>query len=246
MSAAGPTDQSHFWTTGSTICNVAGRNGSGYGQYCPIARALEVLGERWSLLILRDMLVGATHFNDLARGLPGLSRSLLSKRLRGFERAGIAERVGSQYVLTSAGRELEPIVFGLGSWGARWTFGDPDPDELDAELLVWWMHSRIDTSVLPGDHHVVHIRFTDDRRQFWIVVEAGEASVCLSDPGFAVDVAIVTDVGTLYQVWIGRLPLADAQRSARLTVTGARPATRHIGEILRLSPIAPAVRAAHP
>src|SRR5215831_17193945 len=102
----------------------------GYGQYCPIARALDVLGERWSLLILRDMLVGTSRFNDLARGLPGLSRSLLSKRLRQFERAGLVERLDGAYVLSDAGRELEPIVFGLGAWGARWTFGEPTADEL--------------------------------------------------------------------------------------------------------------------
>ena len=98
---------------------------SGYGQYCPIARALDVLGERWSLLILRDMLVGATRFNDIARGLPGLSRSLLSKRLGQFERAGLIDRLDGEYILSPAGRQLEPIVFGLGAWGARWSFGDP-------------------------------------------------------------------------------------------------------------------------
>ena len=127
-----------------------GNDGAGYGQYCPVSRALDVLGERWSLLILRDLLVGTTRFNDLARGLPGLSRSLLTKRLRQFERAGLVERAGSHYLLTECGRELEPIVFGLGQWGARWTFGDPDPDELDAEVLVWWMHKRLDTSGSPG------------------------------------------------------------------------------------------------
>ena len=97
-----------------------------------------------------------------ARGLPGLSRSLLTKRLRQFERAGLVERLDSEYLLTDAGRELEPIVFGLGAWGAQWTFGEPDPDELDPELLVWWMHTRLDTSGLPGRRHVLHIRFTDD------------------------------------------------------------------------------------
>jgi DNA-binding HxlR family transcriptional regulator len=125
------------------------RSRAGYGQYCPISRAVEVLGERWSLLILRDMLCGATRFNDLARGLPGLSRTLLAKRLREFERAGLVERIDSEYCLTEAGGELEPIVFGLGAWGAKWTFEHPMPEELDAQLLVWWMHKRIDTSALP-------------------------------------------------------------------------------------------------
>lgn len=221
-----------------------GKERTGYGQYCPISRALDLLGERWSLLIVRDLLVGTTRFNDLARGLPRLSRSLLTKRLRQFERAGLVERVGSQYLLTESGRELEPIVFGLGTWGARWTFGDPDPDELDAQLLVWWMHTRLDTSALPGKRQVFQIRFTDDRRLFWIVIEAGEPSVCLADPGFEVDVTITSDVGTLYQVWVGRLPVKDAVRSGRLRFAGPGALTRRMPAVLQRSPIAEIVSAA--
>jgi DNA-binding HxlR family transcriptional regulator len=221
-----------------------GNQGAGYGQYCPISRALDLLGERWSLLIVRDMLVGTTRFNDLARGLPGLSRSLLTKRLRQFERAGLIERVRGQYLLTEAGRGLEPIVFGLGTWGARWTFGDPDPHELDAELLVWWMHTRLDTSDLPGRRQVFHIRFSDDPKMFWIVIESGVPSVCLTDPGFEVDVTIASDVGSLYQVWVGRLPVKDAIRSGRLKFAGPTALTRRMPAVLQLSPIAPIVSTA--
>jgi DNA-binding HxlR family transcriptional regulator len=220
------------------------RETSGYGQYCPISRALDVLGERWSLLILRDMLVGSTRFNDLARGLPGVSRSLLSKRLRQLERAGIVERYDGRYLLTDAGRDLEPIVFGLGEWGARWSFGDPEPAERDPELLVWWMHTRLDTSQLPGDRHVLHISFRDDPRHFWIVVERGTPSVCLSDPGFEVDVTITADVDALQQVWLGRLPLRDAVRDGRIEFQGPSALTRRMPRVLRLSPVAPLVRAA--
>lgn len=216
---------------------------SGYGQYCPITRALDVLGERWSLLIIRDMLVGGSRFNDLARGLPGLSRSLLSKRLKQFEDVGLVEHVGGEYLLTDAGQDLESIVFGLGEWGARWMFGDPDPDELDAELLVWWMHRRLDTSVLPGDRQVLHVRFTDDPRLFWIVVEAGEPSVCLDDPGFDVDVTVTSDVSSLYQVWLGRTPLKSALRSGRLEFLGPTAFTRRMGQVFRLSPVAAMVSA---
>ena len=220
-----------------------GEEGSGYGQYCPISRALDVLGERWSLLILRDMLVGATRFNDLARGLPGLSRSLLSKRLRQFEREGLVERLDSQYLLTEAGLGLEPIVFGLGAWGARWTFGEPDPRELDAQLLVWWMHTRLDTSDFPGKRHVLHIRFTDDRRRFWVVIESGVPSVCLADPGFETDVTITSDVGSLYEVWLGRLPIQEALSTGRLDFGGPATLTRRMPAVFRLSPVAPAVSA---
>jgi DNA-binding HxlR family transcriptional regulator len=216
----------------------------GYGQYCPIARALDVLGERWTLLIVRDMLVGTSRFNDLARGLPGLSRSLLSKRLRQLERAGLVERLDGEYLLTDAGNDLRPLVFGFGSWGAKWTFGDPDPDELDPELLVWWMHTRLDTSHLPSADRrfVLHVRFEDDRRQFWIVVEHGDASVCLTDPGFDVDVTITADVATLYQVWLGRRDVRDAVRRGELRFDGPRPLTRRMPDVLRLSPIAELVR----
>jgi DNA-binding HxlR family transcriptional regulator len=214
------------------------REQAGYGQYCPISRALDVLGERWTLLIVRDMIVGATRFNDLARGLPGLSRSLLTKRLRELERAGIVARDGQEYVLTDAGRDLEPIVFGLGEWGARWTFGDPDPRELDAQVLVWWMHTRLDTTALPPKRHVFHIRFADEPRRFWIVCDAQGPSVCMVDPGFEVDVTIRSDTASLYRVWLGTLPLADAMRAQRITFDGSREITRRMPEIMQLSPVA--------
>ena len=217
---------------------------AGYGQYCPISRALDLLGERWTLLIVRDMLVGTTRFNELARGLPGLSRSLLTRRLRQLERAGLVERVRNEYLLTGSGRELEPIVFGIGAWGARWTFGDPETAELDAELLVWWIHNRLDTSELPGRRQVFHVRFTDDRRRFWIVIESGSPSVCTTDPGFEVDVTIRSDVGTLYRVWLGRLPLQDAVRSGLLAFEGPGAFTRRMPVILRLSPVAALVSTA--
>lgn len=217
---------------------------SGYGQYCPITRALDLLGERWTLLVVRDLLVGTTRFNELARGLPGLSRSLLSLRLRQLERAGVVERVDGEYFLTAAGRELEPIVFGLGRWGARWTFGAPRPEELDAALLVWWMHTRLDTSGLPGKRQVFHVRFSDDERRFWIVVEPSGPSVCHVDPGFETDVTIVSDVASLYQVWLGRLPLGEAVRSGRLSFEGPSALTRRMPSVLRLSPMAEAVRSA--
>ena len=165
-----------------------------YGQYCPVSRAVELLGERWTMLILRDLLVGMTRFNDLARGEPGLSRSLLTKRLRQLERAGLVDRLDGEYHLTDAGEALRPIVFGLGDWAAKYAFGDPRPSELDPELLVWWMHKGIDTAQLPDRRTVLHFRFDDDPRRYWIVVDSQGPSVCLADPGFDVDVTISADV----------------------------------------------------
>ncbi len=203
-----------------------------------------MLGERWSLLILRDLLQGTSRFNDLARGLPGLSRTLLTKRLREFERAGIVERLDNEYVLTEAGCQLEPVVFALGKWGARWAFDDADPNELDAELLVWWMHKRVDTSSFPGKRQVLHTRFTDDPRQWWIVVESGVPSVCHADPGYDVDVTVVADVRTLYEVWLGRTPVREAVATGRLEFLGPPALTRRMAAVLQLSAAAPWVRAA--
>jgi DNA-binding HxlR family transcriptional regulator len=215
-----------------------------YGQYCPISRALDLLGERWTLMIVRDMLIGATRFNDLARGLPGLSRSLLTQRLRMLERGGIVVRVDGEYLLTDAGRELEPVVFGLGGWGAKWTFDEPDPDELDAELLVWWIHTGLDTSMLAPGRHVFHVRFTDDKRRYWLVDDGTGPSMCNTDPGYPVDVTISSDVSSLYQVWLGRIPLAAALRTGRLRFDGPAPIRRAMPDVLKLSPAAPLVVAA--
>jgi DNA-binding HxlR family transcriptional regulator len=214
-----------------------------YGQYCPISRALDLLGERWTLMIVRDMLVGATRFNDLARGLPGLSRGLLTQRLRALERAGIVVRVDGEYLLTEMGLELEPVVFGMGAWGAKWTFDEPNPDELDAELLVWWIHIGLDTSMLAPGRHVFHVRFTDDKRRYWLVDDGTGPSMCMSDPGFPVELTIVSDVSSLYQVWLGRVPLAAAVRSGRLTFDGPAALRRLMPEVLKLSPAAPLVAA---
>ncbi|EWT01068.1 transcriptional regulator [Intrasporangium oryzae NRRL B-24470] len=221
-----------------------GRHDPGAGQYCPVSRTLDVVGERWTLLIVRDLLVGTTRFNDLARGLPGLSRSLLTKRLRHLERCGVVERAGSHYVLTPAGRALEPIVFGMAQWGAEWVFGEPQPEELDAQLLVWWMHTRVDTSGLVGERHVLHLRFADDPRRFWILVDHGVPSVCMADPGFPVDLTIRSDVASLYAVWLGHLPLSTALRSGRVLLDGPRAVTGRISEMLRLSPVSSFVTAA--
>lgn len=213
----------------------------GYGQYCPVTRAVEVLGERWSLLIVRDLILGTTRFNDLARGNPGLSRSLLSKRLRQLERAGIVDHVDDQYLLTPAGRDLEPLVMGLGEWGAKWHFDDPHEDELDPELLMWWVHDRLDLSALPDRRTVLEFHFPDERRRFWIVSDEGGPSVCNSDPGFAVDVQVTSALPTLYQVWLGRLDLRAALRDGSVEVTGAPGLVRRMPQVLLLSPVAPIV-----
>lgn len=217
---------------------------NGYGQYCPITRAVEVLGERWSVLILRDMLVGATHFNDIARGNPRLSRTLLSKRLRQLEQAGVIEHVDDEYLLTPAGEDLRSIVFGLGEWGAKWQFDDPRDSELDPELLMWWVHGRLDYSQMPDRRLVFEFRFSDQQQWFWILKDSQGPSICLHDPGFGVDAMVQTDLSTMYQVWLGKLPLRSAVKDGRLELHGAPAIIRRLPATLELSPIAGVVTAA--
>ena len=219
---------------------------NGYGQYCPISRAVEVLGERWSVLIVRDLLCGITRFNDLARGLPGLSRSLLSKRLRQLERAGVVEHLDDEYLLTPAGHVLRGVVFGLGEWAARWQFGEPREDELDPQLLMWWVHRRLDFSSLPERRIVFEFRFPDRHAHFWIVRDSEGPSVCMADPGFGIDAVIEGDLSTMYQVWLGRIPLHTVLQDGRVTLVGAPAIVRRLPDVLELSPVAGAVAAVQP
>lgn len=219
------------------------RDATGYGQYCPIVRAVEVLGERWSVLIVRDLLCGVSRFNDLARGLPGLSRTLLSKRLRQLEAAGIVEKIDDRYVLTLAGQDLHPVVFGLGEWSAKWQFGDPRDEELDPQLLMWWVHRRLDYSKLPDRRIVIAFHYTDRRERFWIVRDSAGPSVCTADPGFDVDALVTTDLSTMYQVWLGRVPLRTALRDERVTITGTPAIVRRLPDVMQLSEAAVLVAA---
>src|SRR5262249_50274326 len=168
-----------------------------YGQYCPITKAAEVIGDRWTIPILRDLLCGTTRFNDLARGLPRLSRALLSKRLRQLEAADLIRHEGEQYLLTPAGRALEPVLFGLGEWSAAWTFQRPMPSELDTDVLMWWMQQRVDREHTPDHRTVVQFVYPDVQRRYWLVIEPDDVSVCVTDPGFDVDLLVTGDASTV-------------------------------------------------
>jgi DNA-binding HxlR family transcriptional regulator len=214
-----------------------------YAQYCPIVRAVEVLGERWTLLIVREMLLGTRRFNDIIRGLPGLSRALLARRLRQLEAAGIAvkDRDDGGYDLTPAGRDLYPVVFDLAEWGARHAFGDPRDEELDPEVLMWWFHGRIDTTEVPR-RAVVQVEVSDRRKLYWLVIEPDDASVCYTDPGFEVDAVLRSDIATLYRMWGGEIDLIDGVRSGAIALTGPRWITSGLSRWLKLSEVAPIVR----
>lgn len=216
-----------------------------YGQYCPITRSLEVLGDRWTLLIVRDLLVGVTRFNELARGLPRLSRGLLSKRLDQLERDGLVVHRDGEYRPTEACADLRPIVFGLAEWGARWAFGEPRPDELDPTVLMWWIRAGIDPAKFDRPRVVVQVVLPDGKRKrYWLVVEPADVSLCFTDPGYEVDVLVESPLAVLYQVWEGRIPLATARRDGLVRVTGDRELVRALPSALAFSPVAPLVRRA--
>lgn len=214
-----------------------------YAQYCPIVRAVEVLGERWTILILREMITGTRRFNDLTRGLPGLSRALLSRRLRELEAAGLVVKADDGgYDLTGAGRDLEPLVFSFAEWGARHMFGDPRPEELDPETLMWWFHGRIDTSEVDR-RAVVQIEVADRSRMYWLVIEPEDASVCYSDPGYEVDAVLRSDLATLYRMWEGEIGLLEAVKRGDIDLSGPRWIVSGLPRWLMLSPVAPVIRA---
>ena len=219
-----------------------------YGQFCPVAKAMELLDERWTLLVVRELMSGSSHFNELRRGLPRMSPALLSKRLRTLARAGVIERSedGQQinYRLSGAGRELEPIVEALVAWGIRWIpeIGDED---LDPHLLMWDIHRNIAVDELPEGRTVLQFEFTDvaeSNSHWWIVVTTEGIDVCDADPGFDVRVAVETDLRTLTLVWRGDLTWTAAMRSGELELHGATEARRALPSWLKLSPLAPVPR----
>lgn len=222
-----------------------------YGQYCPIARAAEILADRWTVLIIREFLVDVNNFNELERGLPGISRPLLAERLRRLVQAGILERRAAkrgrriEYRLTPAGRDLRPIIRILGQWGARWAFGDPRPNELDPTVLMWWMRRRVCFDCTPGRRVVIQFVFRGAaRRTYWLLIQPPEASICLKNPGFDIDVIVTSDVMALYRVWFSPSTLAQALRKHQIQLHGAPADVRAFPSWFAWSPMADAVRAA--
>lgn len=180
-----------------------------YGQFCPVAKAMEVLDERWTLLVVRELLSGSSHFNELRRGNPKMSPALLSKRLRTLERAAVVERrdvAGKiSYHLTESGRELGPIVEALGGWGSRW-IGELGDHDLDPHLLMWDMQRTIPVQEWPRCRTVVAFRFHEveaKASRWWICVADGEVDVCDYDPGFEVSGTVVASLRTMVQIWRG-------------------------------------------
>jgi DNA-binding HxlR family transcriptional regulator len=222
-----------------------------YGQYCPIAMATEILGDRWTLLIVRDLLTGVRHFNDLERGLPGISRGLLSSRLRRLEVSGVIEKHShgkgrkTDYTLTQAGEELHEVINSLLIWGARWAFGEPTEEQLDPVLLMWWMRSRVRHEKLPRERVVVQFDFYHERKEtYWLILTPDDISICLTHPGYETDVYVTTQLRDYYQLWLGRISYREATQTGRVQVDAIPALARAFPTWFAWSLAAPAVRAA--
>jgi DNA-binding HxlR family transcriptional regulator len=221
-----------------------------YRQYCPVARAAEILADRWTTLIVRELLAGARHFNTIERGLPGISRSLLASRLRLLVDADVVvkrdggRRNSSEYELTPAGHDLQRVLDRLGEWGVRWAFGEPRPEELDPVLLLWKMHRRIRRDRLPPSRTVVEFDFRGPGgRRLWLVLEPREISVCLKPPGFDSDLIVRADLSFFYRVWLGYVDYHAAVRSGHINIDGRPSLAREFPRWLMWSPMAHLVRA---
>jgi DNA-binding HxlR family transcriptional regulator len=203
---------------------------TGYGQFCPVAKATEVIGEKWTLLVLRELLLGTTRFNDFQRALARMSPTLLAKRLRTLEECGIVIRKrlsgqrGYEYRLTAAGRELSPLIEVLAVWGMRWARGQLTDEELDVEFLMREVQRRLQTEHLPDGQTVICFMF-DELEQYetwWLVVNGETVDLCTEDPGKEVDVYINSSVRTVVEVWGGDLDIRTALRDGSIKAHGSR------------------------
>jgi len=219
-----------------------------YKQFCPVAMASEILCNRWTLILLREMMAGSSRFNELRRGVPRMSPALLSKRLKELESAGIISRAGgkksesSLYRLTKAGQDLKPIVEAVGAWGQRWLETEASLRNLDVDLLMWDMRRRVDPTPMPEQRSTIQVIFQDlepVRRNWWLVVEPGTGvDLCSVDPGFDVDLYLATDLRTMTEVWMGYRSLQSAKSDGKLVVTGSRELETKMRSWLTLSSLA--------
>jgi DNA-binding HxlR family transcriptional regulator len=212
-------------------------------DYCPVAKSVEVLGDRWCLLLVREMLRGVDRFNELERSVPGISRSVLAQRLRHLEREGVAERRlagdgrSSSYRLTDAGYELGGVVGALNDWGVRWRVPDGGPPDIDPDGLMLWVRRHVVLDQLPARRVVVGFRLrAGDRRSYWLVLQPGEVSLCPEHPGFEEDLRVTTRATTLYRLFLGRLALSAAMDDGEVAVDGPPSLVRALPRWFRLRP----------
>ena len=223
---------------------------SGYGQFCPVAKAMELLDERWTVLVVRELLSGSTHFNDLRRGVPKMSPALLSKRLQTLTRAGVVERSEADgrtsYTLTPCGEELVAVVEALGAWSVRW-IGELGDKDLDPHLLMWDIRRTIPIEAWPRSRTTLAFQLdgvASKASRWWLVVAEGHADVCDFDPGYEVAGTIEASLRTLTLIWRGDVSWQHALLDGRVGVTGPADVRRRIPSWLGQSTLAAVPRPA--
>lgn len=214
-----------------------------YGQFCPIAKSAEILGDPWSLLIIREMLLGSNRFSALQRGLPKISPTVLNKRLKELEASGVllkrrlSGQRGHDYRLTPAGKELSSVVEALAVWGMRWARDEMEPDDLDVTFLMFDIQRNIMIDELPSGENVLCFQFPDldEFGKWWLVCGETEVDLCYQDPGKDIDVYVTAQSRDLIGVWMGDVSLAEARREERLTVLGEASITKRFSKWFPLS-----------
>jgi DNA-binding HxlR family transcriptional regulator len=226
-----------------------------YGQFCPVAVASQVFAERWTPIILRELLSGSHRFNDIRKGMPLISRTLLAQRLRELEDAGVItsrplrDGRGHEYQLTKAGEALRDVVDRLGEWGQKWANWQFAPENLEVSILMWAMKNGIVVDRLPDRRVVVRFDFRGvparfrHQRTWWLVLERAGIDLCYQDPGHPVDLEVDADLAALGRVWLGHLPFAQALRTGGVRIEGERSLAQAFPTWLMLSPFAPFGRA---
>ncbi|TKT75359.1 helix-turn-helix domain-containing protein [Aquamicrobium sp. LC103] len=222
----------------------------GYGQFCPVSMAAERLCSRWTLLVIREMLCGTTRFNDLRRGVPRMSPALLSKRLKELERFGVVYATRKQggateYHLTDAGEDLRPIVLGMGFWGQRWVESQLTLRNLDPSLLMWDMRRHLNPEPLPRRRCTIQFLYPElpqARRNWWLVIDAGDVDLCGFDPGFEVDLLVTSSLRSMTSIWMGLTVVRREIEAGRLELDGDPAVAKAMQQWLGLSPFAPEPR----
>ena len=207
-----------------------------YGQFCPIAKATEILGEKWTLLIIREILMGGSRFNELQRGLSLISPTMLSKRLDSLEEHGlvlkkkIPGQKGYEYFPTKSCSELLPIIKSLGEWGMRWARSNLTEKDYDVELLMIYLKRSIQPENLVGSETVIRFRFTDieDFPNWWIMVKGNDVDICVNDPGRDVDVYFTSTVKTMADIWMGDTTYKKELANDNIKIVGHKALTRNI------------------
>lgn len=214
----------------------------GYGQFCPVSMASEVLCSRWTTLVVREFLCGSTRFNELRRGLPKMSPALLSKRLKELEQSGIIKtrsvNGGTDYQLTAAGEELRPLIVGLGNWAQRWMESRLSLKNLDPSLLMWDMRRNLDTKRFPQHRCTIHFLYPElsaAQKRWWLVVENGKVDLCNFDPGYEVDLLVEAALRSMTAIWMGLSTIRQEIDADMLRLEGDARLVRDIQEWLGLS-----------